>query len=106
MKTSPLIWICLLTLNAFSYTCWGQSQPWVTWARNPLTIPVSIGVSNVLAETNTTVIVKLADGSITIDGYNCSEITNQAPFIANVIVRREYQLSVVATNFSGLDMKL
>lgn len=132
MKTSALIWIGLIILNAFNHTCaanrdllgsssgsrvssagrgtrsgtTAQSQPWVTWSRNPLTIPVSVGVSNVLAETNTTVTVKLADGSIIIDGYNCSESTNRSPFIANLKVRREYQLSVVASNLTALDMKL
>jgi len=99
---------CLLAAltNPLAGLSSGRLEPWVNWVRNPLTIPVTVGVSNVLAETNTTVSVKLSSAAIEIDGYNCTESTNHAPFIAGLKVRREYELTVVASNFTALDMKL
>ncbi len=83
-----------------------RKEPWKQWANNPLFIPISVGITNVYAATNTTIDIKLADGLTTANGYDCSAPTNAATLVANVNVRREYVLSVVASNLSSVDLNL
>ena len=85
-------------------------DPWLRWARNPLTIPVTIEATDIVALTNTIVSISLADAQIIQAGasVDCAEdmVTNAVPQIANLQARREYSLTVVASNLSKASLHL
>ena len=76
------------------------SPPWLTWQRNPLTIPVTVNVTSMYAPSNAAVQFSLADCAVLQSGNGCNQPTNVS-FLANLQVRREYVLTVIATNFNG-----
>ena len=86
-----------------------QATPnWQKWVQNPPTVSVSVSNSLLYADSGTLVHVTLADGFT--DGYGhpdgCFQPTNAPTLLANLNVRREYLLSVVATNLQQLELKI
>lgn len=102
-------WALCLLIMTFSWQSASAVEPWVKWARNPLTIPVKVELTDFYGTTNIPVFVSLADGSVSQKGIalTCSDAFTNAPaFTANLKVRREYQLTVIGTNFGSADIKL
>jgi hypothetical protein len=84
-----------------------QQAPWKKWLQNPPTIPFWVSFPDLRAEAGTSVQVTLGDG-ISI-GYGavqgCTMATNAPPLFSNLHVRREYRLTIVASNLSQLQME-
>src|SRR6266446_7332880 len=83
-----------------------RRDPWNKWAKNPITVRLSLQANNVYAATNSTVEITLADSHLTVNGRSCTDLTNSAPSCANMNLRREYLLTVVATNLQSMEMDL
>ncbi|HWX22089.1 MAG TPA: RHS repeat-associated core domain-containing protein [Candidatus Binatia bacterium] len=85
-----------------------QPTTWQKWVQNPPTVPVSVSIPVLYAESNSMVQITLADG-LTV-GYGntngCSALTNAPTLFANLNVRREYLLTVVTTNLAQIEMDL
>jgi RHS repeat-associated protein len=111
MKNRNLLWTlrfifaCCLALAGTVQA--GQQAPWKKWAQNPPTIPFWVSFPTLKAESGTMVEVTLGDGIATTYGDvgGCYTATNASPLFANLHVRREYLLTVVATNLTELEMK-
>ena len=81
---------------------------WAKWVQNPPTVPVSVSITNLYADSGTLVHVTLADGFS--DGYGhpdgCGQPTNAPTLFANANVPREYLLTVVATNLQQVELQI
>lgn len=95
---------CLLWFAAVSGLA--QAPSATKWQRNPITLPVSIKLTDLYAATNTNIRISLADANFAQKGYNCDEATNAAPVTANLKPRQEYILTVMATNLSYFSLDL
>jgi hypothetical protein len=79
------------------------TQPWLLWQRNPLTIPLTMNITNIYADTNGGVEITLADADAIQLGAGSGTETNTA-LIADLQVRHEYTLSIISTNLSSMNI--
>ncbi|HPC61415.1 MAG TPA: RHS repeat-associated core domain-containing protein [Verrucomicrobiota bacterium] len=63
-------------------------------------------LTDVYAATNTTVQVSLAGLNLTADGCGCDEPTNAPAGVANLKLRKEYQMTVIASNLQCATLAL
>ncbi len=83
-----------------------RTEPWRKWAKNPLTVRLSVQPTNVYALTNTTLEISLAGVHSTVNGRSCTDVTNGPSFAVDLNPRREYLLTLVATNLQSMELDL
>src|SRR2546425_12218430 len=81
-------------------------EPWKKWAKHPLTVRLSLQPTNVYAMTNTPLEITLAGIHLSVNGRSCTDVTNGAAMRVDLNPRREYLLTVVATNLQSFDLDL
>ena len=83
----------------------GTVQPWVTWERNPNTIPATIAANSIFGAAGSTVTVRLSTGNtLTQVAAGFSDPTNAPPQNAKLRIRREYLLTVEADELSTMEI--
>jgi RHS repeat-associated protein len=75
-------------------------DPWKKWAKDPVNIPLSLEVQNLLAQSNSIVEVKLGTDTYRFDGLDCNTATNCPGVVGGLRMHRDYKLTFIATNLT------
>jgi RHS repeat-associated protein len=85
-----------------------QPTTWKNWLQNPPTVPLTVSIPTLSAESNSMVQITLGEAQTVGYGHTngCGWPTNAPSFVANLNVRREYLLTVVTTNLQNIELDL
>lgn len=104
MRTNrkALLLLAVVSLSfANMQSSFAATQPWLTWQRNPLTIPLTLNLTNISIDSNDAVQVSLADAFAVQNGAGYGTNTNTT-MVADLQVRHRYTLTLLATNLSQI----
>ena len=81
-------------------------DPWKKWAKDPVSVPLSLQVLNLQAESNSPVCVTLGTDRYAAAGLDCDTVTNTPGTVFGLKMHRDYKLTVIATNLSSAQLFL